>query len=154
MLQGSGTLQLGSKPFCSLSPSLCACFTTAGATDISPSRNHCFKGLKRNKKPTNSSPSSRMALIIPTVAATTFSLRDTDMQTCQKHHHKTSTSDTNWILTRELILHTDFHAPWSPSQPSLSKLYLTYIYTKIPQCCSLHVLHRPFIAVVPQSYRL
>lgn len=36
--------------------------------------------------------------------------------------------DTYWILTRELVLHTDFHAPWSPSQPPSSKLHLTYIY--------------------------
>lgn len=107
---------------------LCMCFTTAGATDTSPSRNHCFKGLQRSKKPTNSSPSSRMALIIPTAAATTFSLRDTDMQTCQKHHHKTSTSDTYWILIRKLVLRTDLNAPWSPSQPPCLTSTLTYIY--------------------------
>lgn len=44
------------------------------------------------------------------------------------HHHKTSTSDTCWILIRELILHTDFNTPWSPSQSRWSKLYLTHIY--------------------------
>lgn len=107
---------------------ICMCFTTASATEILPPRNHCFKGFQRSKKPTNPSLSSRMALIIPTAAATPFSLRDTDMQTCQKHHHKTSISDICWILIRELVLHTDFNAPWSPSQPPLSKLYLTYIY--------------------------
>lgn len=129
MLQGTGTLQLGSNPFCSLSPSLYVCVLLQLVPQkFYPQENHCFKGLQRSKKPTNPSSSSRMALIIPTAAATPFSLRDTDMQTCQKHHHKTSISDICWILIRELILHTDFNAPWSPSQPPLSKLYLTYIY--------------------------
>lgn len=97
------------------------CFTTAEATDNLSSRNHCFRGFQKSKKPTNSSPSSRMALMIPTAAATTFSSRDTDRQACQKYHHKTSTSDAYWILIRSssCTLTSMVHGPL-PSPPCLN----------------------------------
>lgn len=72
----------------SIAFALCMCFTTAGATETLPLRNHFFKGLQRSKKPTNPSSSSRTALIIPTAAATKLFLRATAMQVCQKHHQQ------------------------------------------------------------------
>lgn len=69
-------------------------------------------------------------LMIPTAAATTFFLRDADMQTCQMYHHKTSTSDT-------YCLNSTWHIFMSP-------------VIKIPQYWSLHVPHRPFIAMAPK----
>lgn len=67
---GSGTLQLDSNPLLSLAFAICNCVTTAGATETVPLRNRYLKGLQKSKKPTNPSPSSGTALIIPTAAAT------------------------------------------------------------------------------------
>lgn len=72
----------------SLAFAICNCVTTAGAAETVPLRNHYLKGLQRSKKPTNPSPNSGTALIIPTAAAIKLFLRDIAMQVCQKHHQQ------------------------------------------------------------------